>query len=138
MSVANKEQQAHGSPNSDLMVPAPRTHSAKQRHRHVIANVLVGAAIALGAGVAGAAPANADPNAIGTNPNPSSTLSCSCRETAPADSPALSEQIKRGLREGLSAWCRDSRTGPAQPTPAVIYVFGKGRPSGFKTARSAA
>lgn len=112
MSVANKEQQALGSPNSDLMVPAPRTHAAKQRHRHVIANILVGAAIALGAGVAGAAPANADPNAIGTNPNPFSALSCSCRETAPADSPALSEQIKRGLREGFSA------SVPGLPAPA--------------------
>lgn len=64
--------------------------------RRVIAEILVGAAIALGSGVGGAAPASADPD-------PFSTLSCSCQETAPAGSPALRDEINRGIAEGHSA-----------------------------------
>jgi hypothetical protein len=60
------------------------------------------AAIVLGSYVGGTAPASADPD-YGTDPNPFGTLSCSCRETAPADSPAVKEEIDRGIREGLSA-----------------------------------
>jgi hypothetical protein len=70
-------------------------------HR-VITKILVGAAIALGAGLAGAAPAAAGPNAIGGDPNPYGTLGCNCRETAPAGSPQLRENINRGIREGLT------------------------------------
>jgi hypothetical protein len=70
-------------------------------HR-VITKILVGAAIALGAGLAGAAPAAAGPNAIGSDPNPYGTLGCNCRETAPAGSPQLRENINRGIREGLT------------------------------------
>ncbi len=73
------------------------------QHYQVITKILVSAAIALGSYVGGAAPASADPNPIGTDPNPFGALSCSCRETAPAGSPALREEIDRGIRAGLSA-----------------------------------
>jgi hypothetical protein len=66
-----------------------------------ITKLLVGAAIALGSGAAVAAPASADPHGISTDPNPFSALSCSCRKTA--DSPALPQEIQRGIRDGLSA-----------------------------------
>ena len=62
----------------------------------LIAKILVSAAIVLGCCVGGAAPASADPSAF-------ATLSCSCRETAPAGSPALKAEIDRGIGEGLSA-----------------------------------
>lgn len=91
---------------------APRVRVADRRHRREMAKILVSAAMALGAGLAWAAPAAADPNAIGTDPNPYGTLGCNCRETAPADSPQLSAEINRGLREGLSV------SVPGLPTPA--------------------
>jgi hypothetical protein len=112
MSIANSEQPAHGSPNLDLRVPAPRTHVPKRRHRQLITKILVSAAIAVGSGVALAAPASADPNSIGADPNPFGALGCSCRETAPADSPAVTEEINRGFREGLSV------SVPGLPAPA--------------------
>jgi hypothetical protein len=68
----------------------------------MITKLLVSAAIVLGF-VGGAAPASADPSPSYTHPNPYGGFSCSCQETAPADSPALSEAINRGLREGHSA-----------------------------------
>jgi hypothetical protein len=69
----------------------------------VITKLLVSDAIALGSCVGLAAPASADANPIGTDPNPFGALSCSCRETAPPGSPALSEEMERGIRAGLSA-----------------------------------
>jgi hypothetical protein len=77
--------------------------NSERRHRKVIMTMLVGAAIGLGSGVVGAAPASAAPNTIGPNPNPYSTLSGGPRETAPAGSPALTAEIDRGLRDGLTA-----------------------------------
>jgi len=74
------------------------------RHYQVITKILIGAAVALGTYVGGAAPVGADPNPIGSAPNPFGGLSCSCRETAPPDSPALREGIERGIREGRTAW----------------------------------
>jgi hypothetical protein len=71
-----------------------------------IANLktLIGAAIVLGSCVVGAAPASADPDPASTGFSPFSALSCDCRETAPADSPALrEEEIHRGIQAGLSA-----------------------------------
>jgi hypothetical protein len=65
---------------------------------------MISAAIVLGSGVALAAPATAGPNSTGTDPNPYSGFSCNCQETAPPGSPALSEEINRGIREGHSAW----------------------------------
>jgi hypothetical protein len=81
-------------------------------HRRMIAKILVGAAIALGAGLAGAAPAAADPNAISTDPSPDGTLGCNCRATTPAPSPQLSDEINRGMREGLTVSI------PGLPAPA--------------------
>jgi hypothetical protein len=80
--------------------------------RRVITEILVGAAIALGAGLAAAAPAAAGPTTIGPDPSPYSTLGCNCRETAPAGSPQLSDNIRRGIREGLTASI------PGLPAPA--------------------
>ena len=76
-----------------------------------ITKILASAAIAVGFLVGGAAQASADPNAFGADPNPFNGFSCSCQKTAPADSPDLSEQINRGLREGHSAWL------PGLPAP---------------------
>ncbi len=68
-----------------------------------IAKMLGGLATAAGL-VAGTAPAHADPDAAGADPNPFATLHCGCREVAPADSADPRDEIKRGIREGLSAW----------------------------------
>jgi hypothetical protein len=86
--------------------------TANAQHHTVITKILVSTAIALGLGVAGATPASADPNAVGTDPNPFGTIRCSCQETAPADSPALRDEINRGYREGLSVAV------PGLPAPA--------------------
>ncbi|OIN78119.1 hypothetical protein [Mycobacterium malmoense] len=61
----------------------------------MVSKILVGAAAAVGAAVTAAAPAGADPSVFGV-------LSCSCRETAPANSPALTENLNRGIQQGLS------------------------------------
>lgn len=68
--------------------------------RHVIARTLIAAALALGFFVDQAAPASADD----TDLSPFRTLSCSCHEAAPAGSPALMDEIRRGMREGHAAW----------------------------------
>jgi len=87
------------------------------QHHQVITKILVGAAVALGFYIGGAAPASADPNSIGPAPNPFGGLSCGCRETAPPSSPALRDEIERGLREGRSAWLPGlpPSTQPRQP-----------------------
>jgi hypothetical protein len=86
--------------------------STTNPHRRAITKILVGAAIAFGAGLAGAAPAAADPNSISTDPSPYGTFGCNCQETAPAHSPQLSEEINRGIREGLTVSI------PGLPAPA--------------------
>ena len=68
----------------------------------MITKLLVSAAIVLGS-VWGAAPASADPSQSDTQPNPFGSLTCSCQETTPADGPALSAELNRGLRQGLSS-----------------------------------
>jgi hypothetical protein len=68
----------------------------------MITKMLVSAAIVLGS-VWGAAPASADPNLSDTQTNPFGSLTCSCQETTPADGPALSAELDRGLWKGLSA-----------------------------------
>jgi hypothetical protein len=73
------------------------------QHHQMITKILVGAAIALSSYIGGAAPAAADANPIGTDPNPFGALGCSCRETAPPGSPALREEMERGIRAGLTA-----------------------------------
>ena len=67
----------------------------------MITKLLVSAAIVLGS-VWGAAPASAGPSQSDTQPNPFGSLTCSCRETTPADGPALSAELVRGLSDGLS------------------------------------
>ena len=65
-----------------------------------ITKILVSAAIAVGSLVGGAAQASADPNAFGGDPNPFSGFS-GRQETAPADSPALSEEM---CAVGIAVW----------------------------------
>jgi len=67
----------------------------------MITKMLVSAAI-LGSLVAGAAPVSADPSQSGTDPNPFRSLSCNCQETTPADGPALTGELNRGIWKGLS------------------------------------
>ena len=74
------------------------------RHHRAIAKILISAAIALGSWVAAATPAVAEPSPAGAGPNPFGTLGCSCRQAPPVDSPAVREEIQRGIQEGLSAW----------------------------------
>ena len=62
--------------------------------------ILVSAAIVVGSLVGGAAQASADPNAFGADPNPLSGFS-SRQEKAPADSPALSEEM---CAVGIAVW----------------------------------
>jgi hypothetical protein len=98
MSIANRKRSALGLPTLDPTV--------------LITKTLISAAIALGAGVGLPALASADPNPANTSPNPYSGLRCNCRETAPADGPAVRAEIHRGNQEGLSA----SLPGLPQPT----------------------
>jgi hypothetical protein len=84
MSIANLKRSALGLQNLDPKVLITRT--------------LISAAIVLGSCVVGAASASAD-----TGPNPFGGLSSNCRETAPPGSPALKQEIHRGIRSGLSA-----------------------------------
>jgi hypothetical protein len=69
----------------------------------IITKALVSAAIGLGVFIGGATPASADSTSFGTDPNPFGGFSCNCSETAPAGSPALRDEINRGLREGFTA-----------------------------------
>lgn len=73
------------------------------QHHQLITKILIGAAIALGVYVGGAAPVRADGNPIGSAPNPFGGLSCNCRETNPPGSPALKDEIERGLRQGRAS-----------------------------------
>jgi hypothetical protein len=68
----------------------------------LITKMLVSAAIVLGS-VWGAAPTSADPNGSDTQTNPFGGLAASSQETAPADGPAVSEELERGIRAGFSA-----------------------------------
>ena len=89
----------------------PSKHPPEEMPVMSITKILVGAAIAVGFLVGGAAQASADPNAFGADPNPFGGFSSSRQAPAPADGPALSERINRGLREGHSAWL------PGLPAP---------------------
>jgi hypothetical protein len=79
--------------------------------KQIIEKVLFSAPLAVIA-IGLAAPASAAPN-------PSVTLGCNCRQTAPADSPALREEIKQGIREGLTVT-------PAPPASAAVAPGGTG------------
>ena len=72
--------------------------------RHpVLTKMLVSGAIALGVWVGVAAPASGDANSVGTNPNQFGALRCSCQDTASPSARAGTEEMKRGIRDGLSA-----------------------------------
>lgn len=68
--------------------------------QHVVAKTLLTATLGFGLSVAAAAPAVANP--ADPDPNPFSGLRCNCHEVAPAGSPALIDEIHRGLGEGHS------------------------------------
>ena len=68
-----------------------------------IVKMLVSAAIALGVWVGLAAPASGDPNSVGANPNQFGALRCSCQHTASPSGRAGTDEMKRGIRDGLSA-----------------------------------
>lgn len=73
------------------------------RKRVLITKMLVSGAIALGVWVGVAAPAGADANAVGANPNQFGALSGSCQAKASPGGSAQAEEMKRGIRAGLSA-----------------------------------
>jgi hypothetical protein len=77
--------------------------TARQPQWSRIMKMLVSGAIGLGVWVGVAAPASADANSVGADPNKVGALSCSCQEAASPGGPALTEEMKRGIRAGLSA-----------------------------------
>jgi len=74
----------------------------KTSYRRGIAKMLVGTAIGVGCFVGAAAPASADPNSYGADQNPFGNLSASTQVTAPSSGPAASEELSRGIRDGLA------------------------------------
>jgi hypothetical protein len=105
MSIANLKRSTFGLPHLDPTVLITRT--------------LISAAIALGSYLGLAAPASADSNPANADRDPYSTLSCRCHEPAPAASPAVREEIHRGIQEGHSASLPrlPQPTQPRQPRP---------------------
>ena len=83
-----------------------------------IKEILVSAAIAVGSLVVVGlvALASSDRTAFAADPNPFSGFSSSRQETAPADSPALSEEM---CAVGIAVW-GTCGADPAKVTPAVI------------------
>jgi hypothetical protein len=55
--------------------------------------------VAFGASVA--TPAGADPG-LGGEPDPFGGLSCNCDQSASTDGPVARQQIRRGMREGIT------------------------------------
>lgn len=79
------------------------TVSTRPRRHPVITKMLVSGAIAFGVWVGVAAPASGDANSVGANPDQFGALGCSCQQTASPSGRAGTEEVKRGIREGLSA-----------------------------------
>jgi hypothetical protein len=79
------------------------TVGTRPRRHPVIMKMLVSGAIALGVWVGLAAPASGDPNSVGANPNQFGALRCSCQHTASPSARAGTGEMKRGIRDGLSA-----------------------------------
>lgn len=73
----------------------------KIQHGHLVAKILVTAAIAVGSCVSVAAPASASPSDADTDPSPFGDLTCSCENTAQPDSQSLAKEVDRGLRQGF-------------------------------------
>ena len=61
----------------------------------MITKLVASAAITVAAAVGVSAPACADPSAF-------SVLSCSCPQMLPKGGPAVTEQINRGIQDGLT------------------------------------
>jgi hypothetical protein len=76
---------------------------ALPRRHPVIMKMLLSGAIALGVWVGVAAPASGQPNSVGDNPNQFGALRCSCQQTASPGARTGTEEMKRGIRDGLSA-----------------------------------
>jgi hypothetical protein len=76
---------------------------ARPRCHPVIVKMLVSGAIALGVWVGVVAPASGDTDSVGANPSQFGALRCSCQPTASPNGRAGTEDMKRGIREGLSA-----------------------------------
>lgn len=70
----------------------------------LLSKKLVSAAVALGVFVVASEPARADPN-------PFAALGCTCRETAPAGSADLQNEINQGIRQGLAISPRPGGSG---------------------------
>ncbi|MEI7715296.1 MAG: hypothetical protein WCI78_04265 [Mycobacterium sp.] len=68
----------------------------------VITRAWLSTAIAVGWCIAGSAPASADQDEGQVGSDPFAILSCDCPEPAPAGSAAESDQIRRGIHDGLT------------------------------------
>jgi hypothetical protein len=79
------------------------TVGARARRHPVIITMLVSGAIALGVWVGVAATASGHANSVGANPNQFGALRCSCQQTVSPGGRAGTEEMKRGIRAGLSA-----------------------------------
>jgi hypothetical protein len=99
--------------NMNRLCNRPTTLHTNKGHEIVddmtITKILVGAALVLGSCVVGAAPASAEENPV--DQNPFAALGCSCQETPSPGSPALTEELERGILGGISA-------GPGLPSPS--------------------
>jgi hypothetical protein len=80
----------------------PYLVSKSERTLTMITKMLVGSAIVLSAFVVGTAPVNADPRPSDPHPNPFGSLTCSCQQTTPVGGPVLTQEIDRGLSNGLA------------------------------------
>lgn len=85
----------------------PRNLRMRRKPLTVITIALTWAALIMTSLIPGRPPAGADPSSGSGDPNLFGDLSCSCSETTPADSPARSQQIRRGIQQGLSVGQRD-------------------------------
>ena len=72
------------------------------RIHQLITRTWLSTAIAVGCCVAAAAPAGADPDDRQVGSDPVAALRCDCRQTLAAGSPALTDEIRRGISEGLA------------------------------------
>lgn len=85
----------------------PRNLSVRRKLLTVITIALTWAALIMASLIPGWPPAGADPSPGSGDPNLFGGLSCICSETTPADGPARSQQIRRGIQQGLSVGQRD-------------------------------
>jgi hypothetical protein len=79
------------------------TAGARPRRHPVSMKMLVSGAIAVGVWVGVAAPASGDVNSVGANPSQFGALRSSCQHTASPSGRAGTEEMQRGIRDGLAA-----------------------------------